>query len=182
MKHAAIYFFKFNQSRSVILNDINYLKIRSWFLAKNIRIKSFMVLYKAFPLIVFISYFILCGWLFLKSDTRIYKVILIPLVIFILVSIMRKVIDRPRPYVVLNIDPLVKRNKNGESFPSRHVLSVCIIAVSCFYINPWIGAFMTVIAVLIAVIRVLAGVHFIKDVVVGALISYVIGGLAFWLL
>jgi len=83
--------------------------------------------------------------------------------------------------VVLNIDPLVKRNKSGESFPSRHVLSVCIIAVSCFYINIWIGVLMSVIAVFIAVIRVLSGVHFIKDVVAGAFISYVIGGLAFWL-
>jgi len=163
------------------LNEINYVKIRSWFLTKQIRIKSFMFLYKILPLIVFISYFILCGWLIIRDDTRIFKVLLIPLVIFVFVSILRKILDTPRPYVVLNIDPLVKRNKSGESFPSRHVLSVCIIAVSCFYINIWIGVLMSVIAVFIAVIRVLSGVHFIKDVVAGAFISYVIGGLAFWL-
>ena len=163
------------------MNEINYAKIRSWFLEKNIRIKSFMFLYKILPLIVFISYSILCIWLLVERDIRILKVIFIPLVIFILVTIIRKIINTPRPYVVLNIEPLVKRSKTGESFPSRHVLSVCIIAVSCFYINVWIGVFMSVIAILIAVIRVLSGVHFIKDVAVGAFISYVIGGLAFWL-
>ncbi|SEW40364.1 phosphatase PAP2 family protein [[Clostridium] fimetarium] len=163
------------------MNEINYAKIRLWLLAENRRIKSFMFLYKTLPLIVFISYIILCGWLFINGDTRIFKVILIPLVIFVLVSIIRKIIDSPRPYVVLNIEPLVKKDKVGESFPSRHVLSVCIIAVACFYINPWLGVFMSVIASLIAIIRVLAGVHFIKDVIVGAFISYVIGGLSFWL-
>jgi len=163
------------------LNEINYTKIRSWFLAKNIRIKTFMLLYKMLPIIVFVSYFILCGWLLIERDVRIIKVILIPLVIFVLTTIIRKIIDKPRPYVVLNIEPLIRRDKTGESFPSRHVLSVCIIAMACFFINPWIGAIMTIIAVLIAVIRVLAGVHFIKDVVIGAIIGYVIGGLAFWL-
>ena len=163
------------------MNEINYTKIRLWFLAENIRIKLLMFLYKTLPLIVFVSYSILCVWLLVKSDARIFKVILIPLVFFVVVSIIRKITNTPRPYVVLNIEPLVKRNKSGESFPSRHVLSVSIIAVSFFYINPWIGVFMSVIAVLIAVIRVLSGVHFIKDVVVGAFISYLIGGLAFWL-
>ena len=163
------------------MNEINYTKIRSWFLAKNIRIKTFMLLYKMLPIIVFVSYFILCGWLLIERDVRIIKVILIPFVIFVLTTIIRKIIDKPRPYVVLNIEPLIRRDKTGESFPSRHVLSVCIIAMACFFINPWIGAIMTIIAVLIAVIRVLAGVHFIKDVVIGAIIGYVIGGLAFWL-
>ena len=163
------------------MNEINYTKIRSWFLAKNIRIKTFMLLYKMLPIIVFVSYFILCGWLLIERDARIIKVILIPLVIFVLTTIIRKIIDKPRPYVVLNIEPLIRRDKTGESFPSRHVLSVCIIAMACFFINPWIGAIMTMIAILIAVIRVLAGVHFIKDVVIGAIIGYVIGGLAFWL-
>ena len=163
------------------MNEINYTKIRSWFLAKNIRIKTFILLYKMLPIIVFVSYFILCGWLLIERDARIIKVILIPFVIFVLTTIIRKIIDKPRPYVVLNIEPLIRRDKTGESFPSRHVLSVCIIAMACFFINPWIGAIMTIIAVLIAVIRVLAGVHFIKDVVIGAIIGYVIGGLAFWL-
>lgn len=138
-----------------------------------------MFLYKLLPMTVFISYIILCGWLLIKSDPRIFKVILIPMVVFVIVSIIRKIINMPRPHVVLNIEPLIKKNKDGESFPSRHVLSVCIISVACFYINPWLGTFMSVLAIFIAIIRVLSGVHFIKDVVFGALISYVVGGLLF---
>lgn len=107
--------------------------------------------------------------------------VLIPFFIFVSVSIVRKLVDRPRPYVVLNIEPLVKKEKAGESFPSRHVLSVSIIAVAFVYINPLLGGLMSLVAILIAIIRVLAGVHYIMDVVFGALISYVLGGLAFLL-
>lgn len=164
------------------MNEINYAKIRAWFLAKEYRLTIFLLLYKGLPLLVFISYTVLCGLLLVLGDSRIYKVILIPMFIFISVSIMRKIINKPRPYVVLNIDPLVKKDKNGESFPSRHVLSVSIIAVACFWIHPWLGFVMSILVIFIAIIRVLSGVHFIKDVIWGALISYIIGGLLFWLL
>lgn len=163
------------------MNETNYAKIREWFLAKELRLKVFMFLNGFLPFIVFLSYAVLILWLLVSKDIRIYKVILIPFIIFVSVSIIRKIIDSPRPYVVLNIEPLVKREKNGESFPSRHVLSVSIIAVAFFFINPWIGAFMSVLTVLIAALRVLSGVHFIKDVLCGALISYILGSIAFLL-
>jgi membrane-associated phospholipid phosphatase len=164
------------------MNEINYAKIRAWFLAKEYRLTIFLLLYKGLPVLVFISYAVLCSLLLVLGDSRIYKVILIPMFIFISVSIMRKIINKPRPYVVLNIDPLVKKDKNGESFPRRHVLSVSIIAVACFWIQPLLGFVMSILVILIAIIRVLSGVHFIKDVIWGALISYIVGGLLFWLL
>lgn len=162
------------------MNESNYKKISSWFMEKKIRMTLFKFLYKLLPTIVFESYIILNIWLLYNRDHRIYKVILIPFFIFVFISIIRKIINKPRPYTVLNIEPLVAKDKVGESFPSRHVLSVSIIAVACFYINIWLGIILTILTILIGIIRVLSGVHFIKDVIFGALISYIVGGLLFY--
>ena len=62
------------------------------------------------------------------------KLILTPLTSFIVVSFFRKCIDAQRPYVKYNITPLVKKDKEGESMPSRHVFSITIIAMCWFYI------------------------------------------------
>ena len=163
------------------MNEINYAKIRKWFMAKKIRYNVFIFLYRALPLFVIAAYSALIFMLLLEHDIRAVKIIVIPATLFVIVSVLRKIINRPRPYAVLNIEPLVKRDKMGESFPSRHVLSVSIIAVSFLYVNIWYGICMSVITVMIAFTRVLSGVHFVRDVVWAAVISYVAGSIAFWL-
>lgn len=164
------------------MNETNYARIRNWFMANQMRYQIFIFIYRFLPAIVFCTYSILIIVLLYHKDSRIIKVTLIPFIIFVLVSILRKIIDLPRPYTVMNIEPLIQKNKTGESFPSRHVLSVSIIAVACFFVNLWLGILMCILSVLIAIVRVISGVHFIKDVICGALISYIIGGLLFYLL
>ena len=163
----------------IILNEITYAKIRKWFMKKKCRYEVFLFFYRVLPLFVIAAYSALIIFLLSEHDIRVIKVTVIPATLFLIVSILRKIIDRPRPYAVLNIEPLVKRDKMGESFPSRHVLSVSIIAMAFLYINIWYGICMSVIAVMIAFTRVLSGVHFIRDVVWAAVISYVAGGIAF---
>lgn len=66
------------------------------------------------------------------------KLILTPLTSFIVVSFFRKCIDAKRPYVKYNITPLVKKEKKGESMPSRHVFSITIIACAGYiYTAHW---------------------------------------------
>ena len=161
------------------MNEQNYKRIREWFLEKNYRYQILKIAYKLLPFIVFLTYGTMIISLLIQKDNRIIKFILIPLVLFVLVSIFRKVINSPRPYVVLNIEPLIKRDKTGESFPSRHMLSVSVIAAACFYINIYFGIVMCVIAVFIGIIRVVSGVHFIKDVLCGAILGFIGGGIFF---
>ena len=80
---------------------------------------------------------------------------------------MRKAIDRPRPYTALGFTPLFPKDKAGQSMPSRHCFSAAAIAGAAWYVyQPW-GLALAVLAVVIAVCRVVTGVHYVSDVLAG---------------
>ena len=102
------------------------------------------------------------------SAIRLVAFTLIP---FLVVSLMRCFIDCKRPYEVFDIPellPLKEEGKAGRSFPSRHVFSAFLIGTTWFLYSPWIAATVLCLGVMIALERVLLGIHFIKDVITGA--------------
>lgn len=159
-----------------------YEKIRTWFLLHPLWLKAMEALNLWLPRIVYCAYPVLLLSLAIYRDERFFRVLLVPAIAFGSVTIMRKIWNLPRPYEKLGIEPLIPREKKGQSFPSRHVASVTIIALACFYVWPPIGIAMSVIAMLIAAIRPLAGIHFPRDVVAGMVFSLIIGTLGFWVL
>ncbi len=96
--------------------------------------------------------------------------LLVPAVAVALVTLLRDLLDKPRPFERFVFTPLV-RHGAGKSFPSRHTASAVAIAMACLYVNVWYGVGMLFLAAVIGVTRVLAGVHHIWDVVAGAAIS-----------
>ena len=82
--------------------------------------------------------------------------VFIPASGFVILSFLRKKINAPRPYEEWDIKPLLDRDSPGQSMPSRHVFSA-----------------------LLGLVRVLGGVHFPKDVVVGYICGLVWGVLFF---
>lgn len=142
--------------------------------------KMFYVLYKGIPLLMGMIYISLCGWLVYMRDERIIRVIIVPAVTFAGVSIFRKVYDAPRPYEVCGVKPLIPKDKKGQSFPSRHTVSAFAIAMACLYVNVWLGVVTLFLAVVVAATRVIARVHFVRDVVAGTAISVIVGIIGFW--
>ncbi len=108
------------------------------------------------------------------------RVLGVPAVSFALVTVVRSSINRPRPYESHKIEPLIPRNKQGESLPSRHVFSSTIIAMTYLYLYPAWGMAFLMVSVLSALVRVLAGVHYPSDVMAGFVIG-VGAGMAYWL-
>lgn len=123
-----------------------------------------------FPYITFMLYPCVLIDLWLIKSPYLLDALFRPLCAFLFVSVFRKVIDRPRPYEHMNIQALVG-HKKGESFPSRHTLSAFIIALVCFYVHLYLGIFALIIASIIALGRILAGVHHISDVIAGIVIA-----------
>ena len=78
--------------------------------------------------------------------------------------------------------PLVQKDTHGRSFPSRHALSAAVLAMVWLYFYPAVGWCMIVIALLIAVVRVLTGVHHIRDVAAGLALGFACGFVGMWLL
>ena len=121
-------------------------------------------------------------WALATGDPRLPRLVLVPAISFGAVSLFRRVWNRPRPYEVLDIVPLIPRNKKGASFPSRHVFSVFLIAMTWGWVCPPVGWLLSGVGVLLAAIRVVAGIHFPRDVLAGALLGVACGWLGFVLL
>ena len=93
--------------------------------------------------------------------------VFIPASGFVILSFLRKKINAPRPYEEWDIKPLLDRDSPGQSMPSRHVFSATIISMACLHASLSVGVILLVLSALLGLVRVLGGVHFPKDVVVG---------------
>ena len=133
---------------------------------------------KLLTFIGYTSYPILLGWTWFINKELLLPMILIPGIGFILLTFVRKVINRKRPYETYNIDSMIKKDTKGNSMPSRHVFSMSIIAVSWFVVSPIVGSVLLLFSILLAFIRVIGGVHYISDVIV-AIICACVWGLLF---
>ena len=93
--------------------------------------------------------------------------IMVPALGFILLTLVRKWINQPRPYETWGIVPLLEKDSSGNSMPSRHVLSATIISMACLHANLPAGLILLLLSALLGLVRVLGGVHYPKDVLVG---------------
>lgn len=152
-------------------------------LAKGIHIAN-----KLCTLIMYVAYPMLLVYLFFYGKYSSYfsfnKAVLVPGVSFVILSVVRKVINRPRPYEKFDMPPVIKKDTKGNSFPSRHVFSATMIAMTFLLMSPWswLGWVFLVVSLLLAIIRVVSGVHFISDVVAGVLTAVICAVLGYFIL
>lgn len=164
------------------LTPENYQKIRAAFPPDSRRFILLRFIYSFVSMPVYFVYPILLVLLRRNGDARFWKVLLVPAAAFVLCTVVRRLLNLPRPYDQPGFEPLMPKAMKGQSCPSRHAASVTIIAMACWYVNPNLGAFLTVLTILICVVRVLAGVHHPRDIYAGVLLSLLVGGVGFWLL
>ena len=105
--------------------------------------------------------------------------VFIPASGFVILSFLRKKINAPRPYEVWEIIPLLDRDSPGQSMPSRHVFSASIISMACLHASLSVGLILLILSAILGLVRVLGGVHYPKDVVVGYICGLVWGMIFF---
>lgn len=110
---------------------------------------------------------------------QILMYVFIPASGLVILSFIRKKINAPRPYEKWDIKPLLDRDSPGQSMPSRHVFSATIISMACLHASLTVGFILLVLSALLGLVRVLGGVHFPKDVVVGYMCALVWGVIFF---
>ena len=86
---------------------------------------------------------------------------------------------RMRPFDSLGLDPIIDVEYPIKSFPSDHSSISFAFAFMVFLYNKKYGTILLGIATLIAIGRILAGVHYFSDVVAGALVG-ICGALLFY--
>ena len=116
-------------------------------------------------------------------DPGLLPAVLVPGISFVLVSIFRYLYNAPRPYEMPGAkEPVIKKDAPGKSFPSRHIFSIFIIADTLFWVWPIPGIIVGIAGTVLAVCRVMGGVHFPRDVIAGALIGIACGIIGYYVI
>ncbi len=164
------------------MTEASFRRTEEWFRADERRLKALRAADKLTAAAGYAAYPILELYLIFTKDIRIIRCTLVPLIAFVLTTVIRSTINAPRPYEKLDITPLIKKDTRGNSFPSRHTACIVIIAAAWYYIFPPVGIFLTAVSIIIMVIRPLSGVHFPVDVAAGAILSALCGIIGFVLI
>ena len=135
--------------------------------------RTIIAITRYFPMITFILYPCVLLYLFISKSPFLFETIWKPFAAFLVVTVFRKIVNRPRPYEAMNIEPLIG-HKHGESFPSRHTVSAFAIAFALLNINIHLGIIALIIACIVGLSRIICAVHFISDVLCGFLIALII--------
>ena len=161
---------------------------QEWYdhIAGNIENKNFLLsLVKSFnrfmTVVMPIVYLTLLAITYLQEglEKQVLMYVFVPASGFVILSFLRKKINAPRPYEEWDIKPLLDRDSPGQSMPSRHVFSATIISMACLHASLTMGMICLTLSAFLGLVRVLGGVHFPKDVVVGYICGLVWGVLFF---
>lgn len=135
---------------------------------------------KALVAVVAAAFVGIGAWLAVHHDARIVRYLVVCTVSFAGLSALRAGLNRPRPYEAHAINPLVKKDTCGKSFPSRHVFSATVISCALLWLNVALGIAGFIATAALSALRVVGGVHFPRDVIVGAALGIVCGLIGFW--
>lgn len=135
-------------------------------------------------------YFLIAAFfllLFLAKCSRRKKLVVLSVVFvsaavakFGVVEIIRYAHYRPRPFLVLPVNQLI--SNGSSSFPSGHAAFFFAMTAAIWLYNKRWGIGFFAGSVLMAVSRVIGGVHYPSDIVVGALIGIVVACIIFRLI
>ena len=161
---------------------------QEWYdhVASNIKNKPFLLsLLRAFnrfmTVVMPIVYLTLLAATYFQEGfgKQVLMYVFVPASGFVILSLLRKKINAPRPYEEWAIKPLLDRDSPGQSMPSRHVFSASIISMACLHASLSVGMACLTLSALLGLVRVLGGVHYPKDVVVGYIYGLVWGVIFF---
>ena len=152
-----------------------YQGLHSRLSAKPRLVRGIAAATRGLPGVVYCAYPGMLLYLAFTGSPRLLRCLLVPAAGFLLVTALRGALNFPRPYEVLGIPPLVDKRTKGKSFPSRHAACGAVIAVTALYVLPGLGAGLWVVSALIALTRVLSGVHFVRDVLAGLGLGALVG-------
>ena len=112
------------------MNLEQYTKINNFFIRHSTAFSLLLTANRLLTACGFLLYPLLLLCLLTKKNiAMLISFIAIPALCFLAVTIFRKVVNKKRPYEKLPIQSLIKKDKKGQSFPSRHVFSIFLIMV-----------------------------------------------------
>ena len=157
--------------------NLIYSVYRNEYLSRMLKICGYALCFCVAYLFVFRA-----SLLLVESASEVLNLFVVTGVPFVIVSIARKLINAKRPYEVYAFYDKPRHRRCGASFPSRHVFSSFVIGVALLPYSVFSGLAVMLMGGLIAVIRIALGVHFVRDVVAGALFGALSGAIGILIL
>jgi membrane-associated phospholipid phosphatase len=130
-------------------------------------------------LIFYIGFFVCAIFFDIPSETlkkNFPTFVFAPLASLAIVSALRLLVARPRPYSEegANITPMIqKKSDKYTSCPSRHMACAMAIALAFAPFSLPITIFLAIASVALGYLRFTVGVHYISDLIAGASIPFV---------
>ncbi len=116
---------------------------------------------------------------FLRDDstirTVVYRILTPSLLVLLFTEVVKLLAPALRPFALLDIPPSIIVHDPNGSFPSSHAAFFSALAVTMWVTAKRTGWWFAGGAVLIAVARVGAGIHFPLDILAGAVIGALFG-------
>ena len=99
----------------------------------------------------------------------------------LLYKLLKRKTVRPRPYQVHQVIRLGERPLDHFSFPSGHTLHAVLMTTLLGFIEPLLLVIMLPFTILVAISRMVLGLHYPTDVMVGAVLGASLATTAIWL-
>ena len=121
-----------------------YQAIFDWFRARPAALRALGYAQKISVLGVYLVYGAVLAVTLWQRSGQFWRVLAVPAAVYVLGTLLRAAINRPRPYEALNFTPLFPKDTKGQSMPSRHCFSAAAIAGTAWYVLPPLGAVLAV--------------------------------------
>jgi membrane-associated phospholipid phosphatase len=111
---------------------------------------------------------------FVRERILAYELILGTLTLWLLVVLIKFLVHRSRPFILLTQARIVGYRARGRSFPSGHTSQsffVATLMIQHFHVGVWAAILLYTIALLVGITRMYVGAHYPRDVIAGAILG-----------
>ncbi len=153
------------QNSSIFLNTLlyrnNYFDYSVYFFAQIL------------PFVLFLIVIVYFFWI--KKDVfRFYSLCLVILASLAVSEILKFIFAHPRPFVAITEFTPLFTFGGTDSFPSGHATVFSALATAVYFENKKLGIFFILCALFMGIARVVAGVHYLVDILAGFFIGFLL--------
>ncbi len=157
--------------------DIKILYLLNGLTGKSVCFDSFFIFLASYLQYVlgaaFLLFLFFCG----DDNKKKIKVFLVAIgsaivARLVIVELIRLFYHRSRPFVVYSLNQLIL--ETGYSFPSGHATVFFAISAGIYWYNKKLGIVFFLASILMGLSRVIAGVHYLSDIISGMVIGSLI--------